>query len=79
MSLDKSRDDSQIYICLHATESTHYLALSADKPDDEFIDLLPHQEQHEYHADKMGEHFYIVTNYQAKKLSINESWRRKGC
>jgi len=70
MSLDKSRDESQLYICLHATESTHYLALSADEPDNEFIDLFPYQEQHEYHADKMGQHFYIVTNYQAKNFRL---------
>ena len=70
MSLDKSRDDSQIYICLHATESTHYLALSADEPDGEFDELFPYQEQHEYHADKMGEHFYIVTNFQAKNFKL---------
>jgi len=70
MSLDKSRDDAQIYICLHATESTHYLVLSADDPDGEFDDLLPYQEQHEYHADKMAEHFYIVTNYQAKNFRL---------
>ncbi|PKH87275.1 S9 family peptidase [Colwellia sp. Bg11-28] len=70
MSLDKSRDDSQIYICLHATESTHYLALSADEPDGEFEELFPYQEQHEYHADKMGEHFYIVTNFQAKNFKL---------
>jgi len=70
MSLDKSRDDSQIYICLHATESTHYLALSADEPDGEFDELFPYQEQHEYHADKMGEHFYIVTNFKAKNFRL---------
>ena len=70
MSLDKSRDDSQIYICLHATESTHYLALSADEPDGEFDELFPYQEQHEYHADKMGEHYYIVTNFQAKNFKL---------
>jgi oligopeptidase B len=70
MSLDKSRDDSQIYICLHATESTHVLALSADEPDGEFVDLFPYQDQHEYNADKMGEHFYIVTNYQAKNFRL---------
>jgi oligopeptidase B len=70
MNLDKSRDDSQIYICLHATESTHYLALSADNPDGEFTDLFPYQEKHEYDADKMGEHFYIVTNYQAKNFRL---------
>ncbi len=70
MSLDKSRDDSQIYICLHATESTHILALSADEPDGEFVDLFPYQDEHEYNADKMGEHFYIVTNYQAKNFRL---------
>jgi len=70
MSLDKSRDDSLIYICLHATESTHNLVLSADDPDGEFIELLPFQEQHEYHADKMGDNFYIVTNYQAKNFRL---------
>ena len=70
MSLDKSRDDSQIYICLHATESTHYLALCAAEPDSEFVELLPYQEQHEYHADKMGEYFYIVTNHQAKNFRL---------
>ncbi|MBA6291367.1 S9 family peptidase [Colwellia sp. MB3u-70] len=70
MSLDKSRDDSQIYICLHATESTHCLALSADEPDGKFVALFPYQEQHEYHADKMAEHFYIVTNYQAKNFRL---------
>jgi len=70
LGLDKSRDDSQIYICLHATESTHCLALSADDPDGEFVELLPYQEQHEYHADKMGEHFYIVSNYKAKNFRL---------
>ena len=70
MSLDKSRDDSQIYICLHATESTHYLVLGADDPEGEFIELLPYQEEHEYHADKMGEHFFIVSNYQAKNFRL---------
>ena len=70
MSLDKSRDESQLYICLHATESTHYLALSADEPNGEFNELFPYQEQHEYHADKMGEFFYIVTNYQAKNFRL---------
>jgi len=70
MSLSKSRDESQIYICLHATQSTHYLALNADEPDGEFSELFPYQEQHEYHADKMGEYFYIVSNYQAKNFRL---------
>jgi len=70
MSLDKSRDDSQIYICLHATESTHYFSLNADEPNNEFTELLPYQDQHEYHADKMGEYFYIVSNLEAKNFRL---------
>lgn len=70
ISLDKSRDDSQLYICLHATESTHYLVVSANEPNGQFTELFPYQEQHEYHADKMGEFFYIVTNYQAKNFRL---------
>jgi len=70
MSLDKSRDESQIYICLHATQSTHYLFLNADEPDGNFAELCEYQEQHEYHADKMGEHFYIVSNHQAKNFKL---------
>ncbi|ASP49421.1 S9 family peptidase [Cognaticolwellia beringensis] len=70
ISLDKSRDESQIYICLHATESTHCLAMSADEPNGEFIDLVPYQEEHEYYADKMGDYFYIVSNHQAKNFKL---------
>jgi len=70
MGLGKSRDDSQIYICLDATESTHYLVLSADEPDSEFVELCPYREQHEYSADKMGEFIYIVSNYQAKNFRL---------
>ena len=70
MSLDKSRDDSLIYISLHATESTHHLVLNADDANGEFIELLPYQTAHEYHADKMGDNFYIVTNYQAHNFRV---------
>jgi len=70
MSLDKSRDDSQLYICLHATESTHYLVISADEPNEDFLDLSPYLEEHEYHADKMGDDYYIVSNHHAKNFKL---------
>ena len=70
MSLAKSRDESQIYICLDATESTHCLVLSADQPNGDFVELCPYREHHEYNADKMGEHFYIVSNDQAKNFRL---------
>jgi len=70
MGLAKSRDDSQIYICLDATESTHTLALNADNPDGAFVELFPYLEQHEYSADKMGDNYYIISNYQAKNFKL---------
>jgi oligopeptidase B len=70
MSLDKSRDDSQIFICLHATESSHYLVLSADNANGAFQPLFPYQAEHEYHADKMANNYYILSNYQAKNFKV---------
>jgi oligopeptidase B len=70
MSLDKSRDDSQIFICLHATESSHYLVLNADDANGTFHPLFPYQAEHEYHADKMGDNYYIVSNYKAKNFQV---------
>ena len=32
--------------------------------------LLPYQERHEYHADKMGDYFYIVSNHKAKNFKL---------
>lgn len=70
MSLDKSRDDSQIFICLHATESSHYLVLNANDANGSFQPLFPYQSEHEFHADKMGNSYYIVSNYQAKNFKV---------
>lgn len=70
MSLDKSRDDSQIFICLHATESSHYLVLNADDANGTFQPLFPYQAEHEYHADKMDDNYYIVSNHQAKNFKV---------
>ncbi|NQY64564.1 MAG: S9 family peptidase [Alteromonadaceae bacterium] len=70
MSLSKSRDESIIFIDLHATESTNTFQLNADDPDGEFTQLVEHQEQHEYSADKLGDWFYIVTNWQAKNFRL---------
>jgi oligopeptidase B len=78
MSLDKSRDDSQIFICLHATESSHYLVLNANDVNGTFQPLFPYQSEHEFHADKMGNSYYIVSNYQAKKFQSNEGCHRIG-
>jgi oligopeptidase B len=70
LSLGKSRDESLIFICLAATESTDTWCLDANTPNGEFSQLFEHEEQHEYDIDKLGDWFYLVTNWQAKNFRL---------
>lgn len=70
LSLGKSRDESLLIISLDATQSTDTLVLDANTPDGEFLSLIDYQEQHEYQVDKLGQWFYIVTNWEAKNFRL---------
>ncbi|MBQ4879279.1 S9 family peptidase [Pseudoalteromonas luteoviolacea] len=70
MGLGKSRDESQIYIYLSATETSDVLYLDAEQPMGEFKRLLARQEGHEYGLDKFGEHYYLLTNSDAKNFRM---------
>jgi len=70
LSLSNSRDESLVFINLHATETTDTWFIDANKPDSEFEQLVEFEEEHEYDADKLGDTFYIVTNYQAKNFRL---------
>ena len=65
MGLGKSRDDSQIYIYLSATETSDLLVLDANTPTGAFERLLPRTIGHEYGLDKLGDSFYILSNHDA--------------
>jgi len=70
LSLSNSRDESLLFINLHATETTDTWFIDANKPDSEFEQLVEFEEEHEYDAEKLGDVFYIVTNFNAKNFRL---------
>ncbi|MGS0537021.1 S9 family peptidase [Pseudoalteromonas sp. SaAl2] len=70
MGLGKSRDESLIIIDLASTETNDTWVLDANQPSGEFSQLMPREEGHEFDIDKLGETFYIVTNWQAKNFRL---------
>ena len=70
LSLSNSRDESLIFINLHATDTTDTWFIDANLPESEFEQLVEFEEEHEYDADKLGDTFYIVTNYNAKNFRL---------
>jgi len=70
LSLGKSRDQSLMFISLDATQETDTLVLDANDPLGEFLSLVDFHEQHEYQVDKLGQWFYIVTNWQAPNFRL---------
>ena len=70
MGLGKSRDDSQIYIYLAATETSEQWALDANNPEQAFELLCPRLEGHEFGIDKFAEQYFIVSNHQAKNFKL---------
>lgn len=70
MGLGKSRDESLIIIDLATTETSDTWVLDANNPCGEFSALTPREEGHEFDVDKLGDTFYIVTNWQAKNFRL---------
>ena len=70
MELGKSRDESEIYIHLAATETSDVLALDANTPMGAFERLIARTEGHEYGIDKINNTYFIVSNHQAKNFRL---------
>jgi len=70
MSLDKSRDESLIFINLESTETSDIWFIDANAPMDEFAQLIDCIDEHEYSVDKLGDTFYIVSNHQATNFKV---------
>ena len=68
--LDKSKDDSTIFIVHSSTITMGGSLIDADKPDDEFELFAPLEDDHEYMVEKLGDWFYILTNWQAKNFRL---------
>jgi oligopeptidase B len=68
--LSKSRDGSVLYIHHHSTTKTGVSILSSDSPLGKFKPFLPLEDNHEYEVEKVGNNFYIYTNWQAQNFRI---------
>ncbi|HXG34899.1 MAG TPA: S9 family peptidase [Bryobacteraceae bacterium] len=66
----KTKSKRYLMIVSRQTLSTEYRFLEADKPDGEFRVFLPRRRDHEYRLEHYGDHFYIITNHQAKNFRL---------
>ncbi|MCA0901500.1 S9 family peptidase [Microbulbifer agarilyticus] len=68
--ISKSRDGSMIYIHHYSTLVKGVSALDANTPNGEFAPLHPLEPKHEYFVQKLGENFFIQTNWQAENFRL---------
>lgn len=66
----RSKSDAFIIIGSSATLANEYRYLSTDSPNDNFTLFLPREREHEYSLAHFGEHFYILSNWQAKNFRL---------
>ena len=68
--LDKTKDDSTLVIVHASTLSRGASVLSADRPAGAFRRFAPLQAQHEYSIARLGQWYYILTNWQAQNFRV---------
>ena len=76
ISLGKSLDGSRIVLYHESTTTSEVSLLNADQPLGEFTAFLPREEGHEYSISKLGDTYYVLTNWQAtnfRLMKVNEA------
>jgi oligopeptidase B len=66
----KTKTKRFLMIACYQTLSSEYHYLDADDPKGEFTVVLPREPEHEYTATHFGDHFYIVTNDNARNFRL---------
>ncbi|UCC45830.1 MAG: S9 family peptidase, partial [Candidatus Zixiibacteriota bacterium] len=69
-SVRKTKSKKYIVVTSRQTLSTEFRYIDADDPGGEFKIFLPRKKVHEYWVDHYKDHFYIVTNDQAKNFRV---------
>lgn len=69
-SISKSRDGSVVYIHHTSTTKTGVSILDANDPMGSFEPFLPIEDNHEYAVEKLGDTYFIHTNWQARNFRI---------
>ncbi len=68
--LDKTRTGKYISIESYSTLSTEMAVIDADKPREAQRIIQPREADHEYYFAHKGDHFYIVSNLDAKNFRL---------
>ncbi len=66
----RSKSRKYIMIASNATLSTEYRYLDAAHPGGKFEVVLPREKEHEYYAYHYKDHFYILSNDQARNFKL---------
>ncbi len=69
-SVYKTKSKKYLMIVSYQTLSTEYRFLDASNPEGEWAIVQPRERNLEYSVDHFGDHFYIVTNYNAKNFRL---------
>ncbi|WP_428848469.1 S9 family peptidase [Shewanella kaireitica] len=70
IGLGKSLDETEIALYAESTITSEVLMLDANAALAEFKAVLPREEGHEYSVSKLGEAYYILTNWQASNFRL---------
>jgi oligopeptidase B len=68
--VSKSKSDRFIFIHMESTVSSEWQYAEADDPALIFKTFLPHEPDHEYQLEHLGDHFIIRTNWQARNFRL---------
>lgn len=71
--VDKSKSDRYLFIHMESTVASEWHYAHADDPALEFSVFLPHERDHEYQIDHLGDGFIVRTNWQARNFRIMEA------
>ncbi|MEZ9594427.1 S9 family peptidase [Shewanella sp. 10N.261.52.F9] len=70
IGLGKSLDQSNIELYAESTVTSEVSVLDANQPLGQFAAILPREEDHEYSVSKLGNSYYILTNWQATNFRL---------
>lgn len=70
IGLGKSLDETSIALYAESTITSEVLMLDANAALGEFKAVLPREEGHEYSVSKLGDSYYILTNWQASNFRL---------
>lgn len=66
----RSKSGAYIMIGSSSTLTSEFNYLSADNPEGDFLPVIPRQKGHEYKAAHYKDHFYVITNRDAKNFRL---------